>query len=85
MKIQLFFLLAVIATFCSAKTLGNYRRGLTGDLFGLIDDLFSGQLTFFHPKTEGGPQGSCGPMEDDDSPIVALVRKNHNGIIFILN
>ncbi|KAL0080244.1 hypothetical protein J3Q64DRAFT_1838360 [Phycomyces blakesleeanus] len=36
------------------------------------DGFFKGYGTFFHPASEGGPLGSCGPWEDDDSPIVAL-------------
>ncbi|KAI8884650.1 hypothetical protein K501DRAFT_181710, partial [Backusella circina FSU 941] len=33
---------------------------------------YSGTATFFHPATEGGSTGACGPDEDDDSDIVAL-------------
>ncbi|KAI8889271.1 hypothetical protein K501DRAFT_329346 [Backusella circina FSU 941] len=73
MKCLLFMLLAfVLVTSTTAKTIKNYRRGLAKDLFGLIDNLFDGELTFFHPKTEGGAQGSCGPIQDDESQIVAL-------------
>jgi expansin (peptidoglycan-binding protein) len=33
---------------------------------------YSGTATFFHPATEGGSTGACGPEEDNDSAIVAL-------------
>ncbi|KAI8885500.1 hypothetical protein K501DRAFT_127688, partial [Backusella circina FSU 941] len=33
---------------------------------------FKGIGTFFHPATEGGSTGACGPDENDDSDIVAL-------------
>jgi hypothetical protein len=68
-------LVFVLITTTTAKTIKNYRRGLAKDLFGLIDNLFDGELTFFHPKTEGGAQGSCGPIQNDDSQIVALVNR----------
>jgi expansin (peptidoglycan-binding protein) len=33
---------------------------------------FTGTATWFKPATEGGPQGACGPDENDNSLIVAL-------------
>jgi expansin (peptidoglycan-binding protein) len=33
---------------------------------------YSGTATFFHPATEGGSTGACGPEEDNNSAIVAL-------------
>ncbi|KAI8875560.1 hypothetical protein K501DRAFT_267791 [Backusella circina FSU 941] len=33
---------------------------------------YSGVATFFHPVSEGGPIGACGPKADNNSPIVAL-------------
>jgi expansin (peptidoglycan-binding protein) len=36
------------------------------------DNTYSGTATFFHPATEGGSTGACGPEADNDSPIVAL-------------
>ncbi|KAL0082567.1 hypothetical protein J3Q64DRAFT_1752106 [Phycomyces blakesleeanus] len=33
---------------------------------------YEGYATFFHPATEGGSTGACGPQEDDNSQIVAL-------------
>ncbi|KAI8337542.1 RlpA-like double-psi beta-barrel-protein domain-containing protein-containing protein, partial [Chlamydoabsidia padenii] len=33
---------------------------------------YAGKATFFLPASEGGPTGSCGPHEDNDSLIVAL-------------
>ncbi|KAI9312920.1 RlpA-like double-psi beta-barrel-protein domain-containing protein-containing protein [Dichotomocladium elegans] len=37
-----------------------------------VTNLFEGTATFFHPVSEGGPIGSCGPRENDESLIVAL-------------
>ncbi|KAI7868890.1 hypothetical protein BDF14DRAFT_1789016 [Spinellus fusiger] len=34
--------------------------------------FYEGYATFFHPATEGGSTGACGPHEDDNSEIVAL-------------
>ncbi|KAI9470658.1 MAG: hypothetical protein EXX96DRAFT_465395, partial [Benjaminiella poitrasii] len=31
-----------------------------------------GKGTFFHPATEGGPIGACGPRETDHSRICAM-------------
>jgi expansin (peptidoglycan-binding protein) len=36
------------------------------------DKSFKGTGTFFHPATEGGSTGACGPDEGDNSDIVAL-------------
>lgn len=38
-----------------------------------VNKLFEGKATFFHPKTEGGEIGSCGPKESDHDMICALV------------
>lgn len=42
---------------------------------GIVGIQTGGVATFFRPKTEGGPQGSCGKMEDDNSAVVAMVSK----------
>ncbi|CDS07201.1 hypothetical protein LRAMOSA09724 [Lichtheimia ramosa] len=39
--------------------------------------LFNGRVTFFHPETEGGAWGACGPHENDHSRIVALNLKQY--------
>lgn len=41
---------------------------------------FQGHGTFFSPAREGGDTGSCGPKENDNSDIVALVRR-HKGSV----
>lgn len=33
---------------------------------------YSGTATWFHPASEGGSTGACGPQENDNSRIVAL-------------
>jgi expansin (peptidoglycan-binding protein) len=35
-------------------------------------ETFHGTATYFHPATNGGPIGACGPRESDSSHIVAL-------------
>ncbi|KAF7732866.1 hypothetical protein EC973_000142 [Apophysomyces ossiformis] len=39
--------------------------------------VYTGRATFFHPATEGGAQGSCGPFANDNSLIVALNRPQY--------
>ncbi|KAF7732836.1 hypothetical protein EC973_000112 [Apophysomyces ossiformis] len=57
----------VIATATTANAL-PVERGVDD----IINGLFNGFVTFFHPKTEGGEIGACGPKEDDNSRICAL-------------
>ncbi|KAI7873690.1 hypothetical protein K492DRAFT_200513 [Lichtheimia hyalospora FSU 10163] len=42
-----------------------------------FNGFFNGQVTFFHPATEGGAWGACGPHENDHSRIVALNLKQY--------
>ena len=43
-------------------------------------EKYKGQATFFFPETEGGPYGSCGPKEDENSHIVALNHEQYGNM-----
>lgn len=72
-----FLLFAVSAFGLPVEKRGGHNNG--GLVDALFDGPFDGSATFFHPETEGGSQGSCGPREDDDSPIVALASISWGG------
>ncbi|CAO3645587.1 unnamed protein product [Cunninghamella blakesleeana] len=52
------------------------KRGKVLEALG-ITGVQNGFATFFHPQSEGGPQGSCGPKENDNSEIVAMNLKQY--------
>lgn len=76
MKANVMFLLALFGLMlvAQAKPIDMEKRGKVGDIVqALFDGLKTGKATWFHPVTEGGPEGACdGIKEDDDSSIVAL-------------
>ncbi|KAI8875870.1 hypothetical protein K501DRAFT_201715 [Backusella circina FSU 941] len=41
---------------------------------------YTGTATFFHPATEGGSTGACGPEADNDSQIVALNAEQYGDL-----
>lgn len=43
----------------------------------IVANFFRGTGTFFHPVTEGGEIGSCGPKENDHSRICAMNIKQY--------
>jgi hypothetical protein len=49
------------------------ERGTVGHIVDIVGNFFRGTGTFFHPKTEGGAIGSCGPIASDHSRICAMV------------
>ncbi|KAI7870614.1 hypothetical protein BDF14DRAFT_1720762 [Spinellus fusiger] len=73
------FLLSFIVSFCNALPLSNSleKRKLVSRQDD--DGFYRGYGTFFHPASEGGPVGSCGPYEDDDSQIIALNLDQYGG------
>lgn len=68
----LIFLLAV-AWMVNARPAGGALGDALKQIVDAVNKLFEGSATFFHPATEGGAIGSCGPHESDTSRIVALV------------
>ncbi|KAG2212766.1 hypothetical protein INT46_010726 [Mucor plumbeus] len=52
------------------------KRGV-GHVVDVVANLFRGTGTFFHPVTEGGAIGSCGPIENDHSRICAMNIKQY--------
>lgn len=68
----LIFLLAV-AWMVNARPAGGGLGDALKQIVDAVNKLFEGSATFFHPATEGGAIGSCGPHESDTSRIVALV------------
>lgn len=44
------------------------------NIVDIVRNIFRGTGTFFHPKTDGGEIGSCGPIESDHSRICAMVK-----------
>ncbi|KAG2201012.1 hypothetical protein INT47_006556 [Mucor saturninus] len=43
----------------------------------ILSNIFRGKGTFFHPVTEGGAIGSCGPVANDHSRICAMNIKQY--------
>lgn len=65
------FVLFVLFNFSPVESLPAYeKRGVVD----ILSNFFRGKGTFFHPVTEGGAIGSCGPIESDHSRICAMVR-----------
>ncbi|KAG0170085.1 hypothetical protein DFQ28_002512 [Apophysomyces sp. BC1034] len=56
---------------------GSSGSGSSGSGSG---KTYSGTATWFKPVSEGGPQGACGPMENDESLIVALNRPQYGNM-----
>lgn len=57
----------------NARPAGDALSNTLKQIVDAVNKLFEGSATFFHPKTEGGEIGSCGPKESDTDMIVALV------------
>ena len=66
------FLFVLLNSLTPVLTMPVDKRGL-GHVVDLVRNIFRGTGTFFHPKTEGGEIGSCGPIESDNSRICAMV------------
>ncbi|KAI8379065.1 RlpA-like double-psi beta-barrel-protein domain-containing protein-containing protein [Radiomyces spectabilis] len=64
-------LLVMMSALSSAQPIDKRESGVD-KVVHTITGLFKGSATFFHPVSEGGPIGSCGPKENDNSPICAL-------------
>lgn len=52
------------------------KRGV-GSVVDLVSNIFRGVGTFFHPVTEGGAIGACGPRASDQSRICAMNIKQY--------
>lgn len=51
----------------------------------ILSNIFRGKGTFFHPVTEGGAIGSCGPVANDHSRICAMVIFINFIIFYLVN
>ncbi|KAI8065992.1 hypothetical protein BDF21DRAFT_454826 [Thamnidium elegans] len=49
----------------------------TRGVVDILSNIFRGKGTFFHPVTEGGAIGSCGPVANDHSRICAMNIKQY--------
>ncbi|CAO3636942.1 unnamed protein product [Mucor hiemalis] len=72
----LYFLLHVSLSFGVPVKEIHAKRGLV-HVVDIVRNIFRGTGTFFHPKTEGGEIGSCGPIESDHSRICAMNIKQY--------
>ncbi|CDS06074.1 hypothetical protein LRAMOSA08602 [Lichtheimia ramosa] len=75
----LIFLLAV-AWMVNARPAGGGLGDALKQIVDAVSKLFEGSATFFHPATEGGAIGSCGPHESDTSRIVALNKDQYGDL-----
>ncbi|KAJ8660287.1 hypothetical protein O0I10_004149 [Lichtheimia ornata] len=74
MRFLVAFLLLVSLLLLHAKVVYTAPINNKRDQF---NGFFSGRITFFHPASEGGAWGACGPHENDHSRIVALNLKQY--------
>ncbi|KAG0183472.1 hypothetical protein DFQ29_004416 [Apophysomyces sp. BC1021] len=73
MRLNLIAILCFLSLTSSRPVIeGTLKAGLSTFFGVLTGENYRGKATFFRPATEGGPIGSCGPREDDNSPICAL-------------
>lgn len=80
-----FFLLFILLNFFTVQSLpvkDLQTRGVT-HVVDIISNFFRGKGTYFHPVTEGGAIGSCGPIANDRSRICAMVHIRNIYIIYI--
>ncbi|KAI8379955.1 hypothetical protein EDC96DRAFT_119145 [Choanephora cucurbitarum] len=77
-RICLFVCILWMFNVCQARETGDehVKLGL-GRVVDLIENIFKGTGTFFHPATEGGAIGSCGPKASDHSRICAMNIKQY--------
>jgi hypothetical protein len=53
------------------------KRGVGRAVVDIVGNIFRGTGTFFHPVTEGGAIGACGPRASDQSRICAMNIKQY--------
>lgn len=68
------FLLVNLIHFSCVESLPVQELQTRG-VVDILSNIFRGKGTFFHPVTEGGAIGSCGPVANDHSRICAMVNK----------